>query len=491
MQRLHPGDPEFVGRYRLSGRLGEGGMGRVYLGRTPEGQQAAVKVIRDDLAGDTGFRHRFRREVAAAVSVAGIFTARVLDADPDADPPWLATQYVEGPSLRELVTRQGPLDLPSLQRLALGLAEALSAIHAAGLVHRDLKPANVLLAPDGAKVIDFGIAYSSGSAALTGTGEMIGTPEYMAPEQVAGHGAPGPASDVFAMGATLCFAATGRAPFGSGAAALYRILEAGPDMAGMPPSVADVARACLTKDPARRPTAPQLAAWLRSGTAPTHTLPAPVRRGRGRAALVAGVTAGVLLLGGATAVGVTAATGGFGSSSPTTGPTATPGTTPPATTTPVDTSGIDPNGPEARYVNRLCSGGDLLVAISASLAAPEDSTDPVVLRREYLATTERTIGTMDTALADFRVLRDDAPTPEVRTAFGSVVTEFESARASYVAGRAVVEASDPLTPEAYSEGVDHFTDGTRNLALASELTRGIRLPPSYTRANAVAPACQD
>ncbi|MBC8093792.1 MAG: serine/threonine protein kinase, partial [Pseudonocardia sp.] len=251
MEPLQAVDPEYVGRYRLLGRLGEGGMGRVYLGRTPEGQQAAVKVIRDDLAGDTGFRHRFRREVSAAVAVAGMFTARVLDADPDADPPWLATQFVEGPSLRDMVLRNGPLDEPSLRRLAQGLAEALSAIHAAGLVHRDLKPANVLLAADGARVIDFGIAHTSGSTQLTGTGEMIGTPEYMSPEQVSGTGPPGPASDVFAMGATLCFAATGRGPFAAGhtAAVLYRILESEPDLRGMPKGAADVAVACLAKDP--------------------------------------------------------------------------------------------------------------------------------------------------------------------------------------------------------------------------------------------------
>ncbi|MCX6464576.1 MAG: serine/threonine-protein kinase [Pseudonocardiales bacterium] len=490
MQRLQPGDPEVVGRYRLQGRLGEGGMGRVYLGRTPEGQQAAIKVIRDDLAGDTGFRQRFRREVSAAVSVAGLFTARVLDADPDADPPWLATQYVAGPSLRELVLRQGPLDEPSQLRLALGLAEALSAIHAAGLVHRDLKPANVLLAADGARVIDFGIAHAPGAAALTGTGEMIGTPEYMSPEQVNGHGAPGPASDVFAMGGTLCFAATGRGPFGTGhAAVLYRVLEAEPDLRGMPPSTAEIARVCLAKDPARRPTAPQLAAWLRAGGAPTRTLgvPPPTRPRRHRAVLVAGLAAGALLLGGGTALGVAAANGAFagpGPTPPTTGPT-----TPPATSTPAST--IDPNSAEARYVDRLCAAGALLVTLGDTSAAPVDSTDPVVLRQEYLATTSRTIGTLDAALADYRVLRDDAPTPEVEAGFASVIEEFTAARDALDEGRAIVEAADPLTPEAYGEGVDRFTDSTRNLALAAQLVPQITLPSSYTAASAVAPSCQD
>ena len=515
MQRLEPGDPEVVGRYRLQGRLGEGGMGRVYLGSTPEGSQAAVKVIRDDLAHDTGFRVRFRREVAAAVSVAGMFTARVLDADPDADPPWLATQYVQGPSLRRLVLEQGPLDEPSQLRLAQGLAEALSAIHAAGLVHRDLKPANVLLADDGARVIDFGIAHAAGAQALTGTGEMVGTPEYMSPEQVMGTGVPGPASDVFALGGTLCFAATGRAPFGSGhAPVLYRVLQGEPDLRGMPRSTAEIARMCLVKDPARRPTAPQLAAWLRSGGRGPTTSPAPrptgpprvppparppvgppPARGPGRGALVAGLVVGALLLGGATAAAVTALTGGFGPAPIADGPvTSAPVTVGPTTTVAAPTttaSTIDPDGPEARYVDRLCGSGELLSTLGETAPSPVPSEDPAVLRREYLSSTARTIGTTDAALADFRVLRDDAPNEEVRLGFARVVDELTRAREAFAAGQAIVEASDPLTPEAYGAGVDQFVEGTRSYSLVAQIVDQIELPPEYRAASEVAPNCRE
>ena len=267
MEPLQVGDPDLIGRYRLIGRLGVGGMGRVYLGVTPEGRQAAVKVIRDDLADDTGFRARFRREVAAATAVAGMFTARVLDADADGDPPWLATQYIEGPSLRDAVLARGPMPEDRLVPLAQGLAEALAAIHAAGLTHRDLKPANVLLSPTGPIVIDFGIARTADSTQLTATGQVIGTPDYMAPEQIDGTSGSGPPADVFAFGSTLAFAATGRGPFAAEqtAATLYRILHAEPDLRGIPRRMAGVIGACLAKDPAQRPQAVQLAVALRSG----------------------------------------------------------------------------------------------------------------------------------------------------------------------------------------------------------------------------------
>jgi serine/threonine protein kinase len=203
VEPLQADDPQQVGRYRLVGRLGLGGMGRVYAAAGPDGRRAAVKVIRDDLADDTGFRQRFRREVAAASAVAGLFTARVLDADPDGDPPWLATEFVEGPSVRDAVLRNGPMSEPALLDLAQGLAEALGAIHAAGLVHRDLKPANVLLSPTGPRVIDFGIARAVDASRLTVTGQIIGTPDFMAPEQIEGVGESGAEVDVFALGSTL------------------------------------------------------------------------------------------------------------------------------------------------------------------------------------------------------------------------------------------------------------------------------------------------
>uniref|UniRef100_UPI001BDC1215 serine/threonine-protein kinase n=1 Tax=Pseudonocardia lacus TaxID=2835865 RepID=UPI001BDC1215 len=267
MQPLRPDDPRHVGSFRLVGRLGAGGMGRVYLARTPDHRQVAVKVVRDELAGDTGFRHRFRREVSAAMSVSGLFTARVLDADPQAERPWLATEFVDGPSLRDKVFRAGPLPAPELEALARGLAEALGAIHAAGLVHRDLKPANVLLSPTGPKVIDFGIAWSAESTQLTATGEAVGTPEYMAPEQISGTGPAGPPVDVFALGTILVYAATAHSPFAapSTAAVLYRIVQTEPDLSGVPGSVRSLVAACLDKDPRRRPSAQQIAASLRTG----------------------------------------------------------------------------------------------------------------------------------------------------------------------------------------------------------------------------------
>ena len=194
--------------------------------------------------------------------------------DPDGSPPWLATQYVSGPALRSAVQANGPLSPPAQHRLARELAEALSAIHAAGLVHRDLKPANVLLSPSGAKVIDFGIAQAMDSTRLTSTGMIIGTPDYMAPEQVTDPNGSGPAADVFAMGATLVYAATGNSPFGAGQAAstLYRVVNLEPDLRGVPPDTARIARACLAKDPAQRPTSATLAAALRGGPSDTMAL---------------------------------------------------------------------------------------------------------------------------------------------------------------------------------------------------------------------------
>src|SRR5690349_22193892 len=211
---LRPGDPELIGPYRLRGRLGTGGMGRVYLGLSPGGRAAAIKVIRSELAQDPEFRARFRREVAVARQVSGLYTASVLDADADGPEPWLATAYVPGPSLADAVSQHGPLPAPSVLLLAAGLAEALSAIHSAGVVHRDLKPANVLLADDGPRVIDFGISRAAENHnTLTETGQMIGTPPFMSPEQLTDARSVGPASDVFSLGALIVFAATGRGPF--------------------------------------------------------------------------------------------------------------------------------------------------------------------------------------------------------------------------------------------------------------------------------------
>ena len=261
MHELAPGEPELIGPYRVRGRLGTGGMGRVYLGLSPGGRSVAVKVIRADLAQDAEFRARFRREVAVARKVSGLFTAPVIDADVDGPVPWLATAYVPGPSLADAVSEHGPLPAASVLALARGLAEGLSAIHAAGVVHRDLKPANVLLAEDGPRVIDFGISRAVEASALTHTGLVVGSPGFMSPEQAEGREV-GPPSDIFSLGAVLAFAATGQGPFGSGStpALVYRVVHSGPQLDLVPAEVRSLAERCLAKDPALRPTAADLLA---------------------------------------------------------------------------------------------------------------------------------------------------------------------------------------------------------------------------------------
>ena len=226
---LQPEDPQTIGPYRLVGQLGSGGMGRVFLGVSAGGRPVAVKVIRDELAADPEFRMRFGQEVAAARRVSGVFTAMVVDADVDGPMAWLATAYVPGPSLSEGVDARGPLPAGALLTLAAGLAESLSAIHAAGVVHRDLKPSNVLLAEDGPRVIDFGISQAAESTQLTQAGLGLGSPGFMSPEQAAGYEI-GPPSDIFSLGAVLAFAATGEGPFGTGttAALLYRVVHGTP-----------------------------------------------------------------------------------------------------------------------------------------------------------------------------------------------------------------------------------------------------------------------
>ncbi|GHF91659.1 hypothetical protein GCM10018790_80940 [Kitasatospora xanthocidica] len=248
-------DPREIGGYLLEGRLGAGGMGVVYRARSLSGRQVAVKVIRPELAADAEFRARFRQEVTAARKVSGAFTAPVLDADADAPAPWLATLFIAGPSLGERVAGQGPLTPPEVRRLAAGLAEALREIHRVGLVHRDLKPGNVLLAEDGPRVIDFGIAKADGETQLTSTGVAVGTPPFMAPEQFRS-GTATAATDVFALGSVLAFAATGRGPFGadSSHAVGFRVVYEEPDLTGLAAELRPLVVACLAKDPEQRPT---------------------------------------------------------------------------------------------------------------------------------------------------------------------------------------------------------------------------------------------
>ena len=258
---LQPADPRLIGPFELLGRLGAGGMGRVFLGMSAAGRPVAVKIVHAELAADPEFRARFSTEVAAARKVSGLFTALVVDADVDAPVPWLATAYVAGPSLSEAVRNRGPLTAASLLALAAGLAKSLTAIHAAGVVHGDLKPSNVLLAPDGPRVIDFGISQAAEAAPQARAGLVVGTPSFMSPEQAVGQEV-GPLSDVFSLGAVLAFAATGRKPFGAGppATVLERVVREPADLRDAPAEVRPLIERCLAKDPGRRPTAAEMLA---------------------------------------------------------------------------------------------------------------------------------------------------------------------------------------------------------------------------------------
>jgi eukaryotic-like serine/threonine-protein kinase len=271
VQALGSGDPGAVGKYRLVGRLGRGGMGQVYLGESPGGRLVAVKLIRAELAGDPDFRARFAREVATARTVSGIYTVPVVDADVDGAQPWLVTAYVEGPSLADAVRDFGPFAPGQVLTLAAGLAEGLEVIHASGVVHRDLKPSNVLLAQDGPRIIDFGISRAGDLPGVTRTGLVTGSPGYMSPEQAEG-GVAGPASDVFSLGSVLAFAVTGREPFGSGSgpSVLYRVVHSQPDVDGIPEPLRSLVARCLAKDPALRPAAGEVVAELSSARPGTN-----------------------------------------------------------------------------------------------------------------------------------------------------------------------------------------------------------------------------
>jgi serine/threonine protein kinase len=271
--QLHPDDPRELGGYRILARLGAGGMGQVYLARTQSGRRLAVKVVRPEFVDDPEFRRRFRQEVMAAERVQSRYTAPVIDADPDGPRPWLATAYVPGPSMAQAVAEQGPLPADTVRVLTAGVAEALQAIHAADVVHRDLKPSNVLLAPDGPRVIDFGIARAADSTPLTRTGVRIGSPQFMAPEQALGQPA-GPAVDVFALGSLVFFAATGRSPFGEGpdAAVLFRIVHEEPDLDGCPDALRSTVERCLAKDPLRRSGVGEIIGALRPEATPPSSV---------------------------------------------------------------------------------------------------------------------------------------------------------------------------------------------------------------------------
>ncbi|OIV37980.1 hypothetical protein BIV57_08165 [Mangrovactinospora gilvigrisea] len=280
MDGLEPDDPAEVGPYRLIARLGAGGMGRVYLARDPRGIPVAVKLVHPRLAEDDGFRGRFRREVdAARAVVGGGRTAAVVNADPEAELPWLATEFVLGPELGGAVLACGPLPEPAVRVLGSGLAAALAEVHRAGLVHRDVKPSNVLLTVHGPRLIDFGIARSADAAGLTQTGQLVGTPPYMSPEQASGRPLSA-ASDVFSLGSVLVYAATGHGPFDAAfpAAQLNRVIEGEPDLDGVPPNLLPLIRSCLQKEPQRRPDVQQLAGPYGFGAPPSADgwLPGPL-----------------------------------------------------------------------------------------------------------------------------------------------------------------------------------------------------------------------
>ncbi|MEU6468568.1 serine/threonine-protein kinase [Streptomyces massasporeus] len=264
MRPLDVDEPTVVGPYRLLGRLGSGGMGRVYLGRSAGGRTVAVKIVHPHFALDEEFRARFRREVEAARRVGGAWTAPVLDADPGARVPWVATAYAAGPSLSAAVADVGPLPAHTVRALGAGLAEALAAVHELGLVHRDVKPSNVLLTLDGPLLIDFGIARATdGTASLTSTGVSIGSPGYMSPEQILGKGVTG-AADVFSLGAVLAYAATGRPPFpgDSSAALLYKVVHEEPELGPLDGELRGLTAECLAKEPAARPAPSELSRRL-------------------------------------------------------------------------------------------------------------------------------------------------------------------------------------------------------------------------------------
>src|SRR4051794_26852504 len=283
MMRLRREDPRVVGSFRLHRRLGAGGMGVVYLGSDRRGQRVALKVIRPDLAEDHEFRSRFAREVSAASRIRGGCTARLVAADIEAERPWLATQYVPGPSLYDKVGDEGPLPASEVAAIGAALAEGLVAVHEAGVVHRDLKPSNILLSPKGPRIIDFGIAWATGASTLTHVGTAVGSPGFLAPEQVRGVPVT-PATDVFALGATLAYAATADSPFGHGSSEvmLYRVVHEEPQLLGVPDALAPLLHACLAKDPEDRPTTLQLSLRLKEIAArEAHGHGAPPGHGHG------------------------------------------------------------------------------------------------------------------------------------------------------------------------------------------------------------------
>jgi serine/threonine protein kinase len=300
---LRPGDPEQIGQYRLFGRLGSGGMGQVFIGESSGRRRVAVKLLLNEYAGDRHFRERFTREVKAARKAGGLHTARIVDADPDADPPWLVTAYTPGPSLADAVKATGPMGPVAVAVLGAALSEGLAAIHACGLIHRDLKPGNIILADDGPRIIDFGVARGTEAlSGLTDTGDLAGTLTFMSPEQIRGEKVSA-RSDIFSLGSVLAYAANGRGPFDADtmAGVLYRITSQDPDLGGLAEPMRTIVRACLAKTPADRPSPDDLSTWLASQDhiqdspateRPVLPVPLPAPAPRGDVVSAAGVASG-------------------------------------------------------------------------------------------------------------------------------------------------------------------------------------------------------
>ncbi|MFD4775235.1 bifunctional serine/threonine-protein kinase/ABC transporter substrate-binding protein, partial [Streptomyces sp. NPDC058427] len=443
MRPLTSQDPRAIGEYRPLARLGAGGMGVVYLARSAGGALAAVKVIRAEHAADPGFRARFRREAEAAARVSGPWAVPVTGADTEAPEPWLATAFVPGPSLGESVEEQGPLPVATVRALGARLAGAIAAVHGAGLLHRDVKPGNVLLALDGPRLIDFGVARHTGATALTATDMVIGTPGYLAPEQ-ASAGPVGPACDVFSLGCVLVYAATGRRPFGQGSPAglLFRTVHEEPDLDTLAPGLLPLVTDCLAKDPADRPTAQEVARRLaaegtewevpglatavaeRSAAAlalpdpepPTAVQdPGPPRRPSRRRVLTAGAAGAVLLTGGGTAAWVAGRRQGTAGS-------------PPALPTYRIGLHADLTGP-GRSVGLAHERGVRLAVDDHN--SREDKAFRLALRTEDDGgDTSRARGVADRLIADPRVLAVIGPTGDVVTE--AIAGRYEKARLAQV-----------------------------------------------------------
>ncbi|WP_328977643.1 serine/threonine-protein kinase [Streptomyces canus] len=392
--------PEYAGHYRLESCLGSGGMGVVHVARSTSGMKLAVKVVHTEFAKDPEFRGRFRQEVAAARKVSGAFTASVVDADPDAERPWMATLFIPGPTLSDEVKRNGPMAPSELRRLMAGLAEALRDIHRVGVVHRDLKPSNVLLAEDGPKVIDFGISRPKDSELRTETGKLIGTPPFMAPEQFRRPREVGPAADIFALGSVMVHAATGRGPFDSDSpyVVAYQVVHDEPDLTGVPQNLAPLIVRCLAKEPEDRPTPDELMRELRSVAASYDTqafIPAqrtgdvpvleqeadePVRRPERRLRRNVWLAAGALVL---VASGVFASVQLLGDGQP----TPTDSSTPRAGTPAFHAWEAKPMA-GGKGTSRCSYGAGKLFCVRAGLVFALDPTDGSLLWR-YAADTNR------------------------------------------------------------------------------------------------------